>query len=480
MAKSCSPVKFAGARAQRDSSGLRRIGHLNHQIEHNGRDVRTSQLKIVSACGNNTAVTSCASARSVGFTAGFLLDICLWTVVCAVSSAAYSQSLDQAIGLELGNRSDFRYCSRLLDRDPNNISFLTGQLRTMCTSPNTIPAGVPPSTSTGGGTTTPTLLPSIEQDRLRQANRGMPKKTEKQRAASSDLVSGRSSWFVSTESDSTDKDTTPLGDGYHSQITRILAGAAFEGVPQWNGSIALAASQQDVDFDTRTRVDARSIGLMGHLGFTPAERGYFQVYAGYNQHSHDRDRNATYSETSRITGRVSLRSAPGNQRAQYDAHEYVAGIYVAHALRAGSGMVIPSMQLDWRQLSFPEYSETGPTGIELTFYGHSLASFQSRIEVMASIESRLASWILAPHVSVAWKHEFENDQRDLEVSFAGDLRRKRFTYQTDKLDGDWGEFAVGLSARFSTDLEVFGNYRILFGSQDLRSKLIAIGLRMPF
>ncbi|MDH5669093.1 MAG: autotransporter outer membrane beta-barrel domain-containing protein, partial [Nitrospira sp.] len=85
-----------------------------------------------------------------------------------------------------------------------------------------------------------------------------------------------------------------------------------------------------------------------------------------------------------------------------------------------------------------------------------------------------------PHASVDWKHELSNDQRNVQVSFVGDMRAKRFTYQTESPDRDWFEINAGVSAALPHGLQSYVNYRVLVGHSFFDSHAGMIGLRYTF
>ena len=90
------------------------------------------------------------------------------------------------------------------------------------------------------------------------------------------------------------------------------------------------------------------------------------------------------------------------------------------------------------------------------------------------------SWAFVPQASLTWKHEFENDPRDIAVSFVGDTRGTRFSYQTEAPDRDWGEINVGVGAVSPRGIQLFGNFRTLAGSKYFDSRAVTIGLRLSF
>ncbi len=98
--------------------------------------------------------------------------------------------------------------------------------------------------------------------------------------------------------------------------------------------------------------------------------------------------------------------------------------------------------MDWVYTDFENYSEKGNSGLELTFYDDDMTSLQTTLIVQGSTDISIKTrkgMVMSLQGSLAWKHEFDKDQRDVEVSFVDDTRAKRFTYQTEKPDRDFFE-----------------------------------------
>ena len=105
-------------------------------------------------------------------------------------------------------------------------------------------------------------------------------------------------------------------------------------------------------------------------------------------------------------------------------------------------------------------------------------SLHSRIGLRAMMALRSKFGVIAPQMSFDWKHEYENDQRDIQVSFVGDSRAKRFTYQTEAPDRDWGEINARVALLLPSGFQVFGNYRRLVGHEFFDGHAISIGMRV--
>lgn len=145
--------------------------------------------------------------------------------------AGYPQTLDDAVReqLEINPAALNFACERLLNGNPTERAELAGGLNSICGRSVATP-GTAPANSTGGGNATPITLPSIMQQRLREA-RGKDKKAgaiPKSGGARLDYVAKpgrRLSFFISGGFDGLDRNVTTFENGDDSDIRRVTANA---------------------------------------------------------------------------------------------------------------------------------------------------------------------------------------------------------------------------------------------------------------
>ena len=414
----------------------------------------------------------------------------LGTVALVFPIAGYPQSLNDAVKSQLEIR-DFVRCEQLKGGQPNADTYLTGKLGEECTKGGGS-TGFPPSISNGGGAATPTTLPSIVQQRLREARGEEKTPATTVSAASADAaVEGgkRRGVFIAGEYESLDREVTTFEDGYDSDIQRLVAGVDFQPAVRWVAGIAFDAAKQKGDFNGGGDFEVKSYGLVGFGSFLPTDKTFVQFYGGFARDSYSRDRMGVFTYLNPDGSPRVPPTLSGIQNADYNADVYSAGILGGYDFPMRNVTISPFVGIDWKRIEFDTYSESGfdtsggasgPSGLELTFYENRQTSLQSSIGVQALVALRAGFWVVVPQASVNWKHEFENDQRTVQVSFVGDRRAKRFTYQTDEPERDWGEINVGVTAVSPGGLQVFGNYRTLVEHAFFDSNVVTVGIRVPF
>ena len=398
--------------------------------------------------------------------------------------SGHTQSLNEAVNSQLAsNIITGRVCSELRSGSPGPPDFLTGELYAICTRGGPS-GGNPASFSTGGGTATPTTLPSIVQQRLREAySKGKKHETKpKPGGASADAVAEYANGlglFISGEFQRLDRNVTRFEDGYGSTIGRMAAGADYQFTDRIMAGLAFDYYQQDGNFDSGGDFNNHSYGFLAFGSFRPFEEAFLQVTAGYARNEYDRTRFSTFTELN-SDGSLNFKSTPGSQNADYNADEARVGALLGYDYHIRNITISPRAGVDFRQIDFGTYSDTGVTGLELTFHDESQTWLQTRVGAQALVALKTRFAVLVPHASVDWKHELSNDQRNVQVSFVGDMRAKRFTYQTESPDRDWFEINAGVSAALPHGLQSYVNYRVLVGHSFFDSHAGMIGLRYTF
>jgi outer membrane autotransporter protein len=380
-----------------------------------------------------------------------------------------AQSLDAAVIEQLRTVNGVP-CAVLRGADP--ITVFEGGLLEICTR-GTAAGSSPGAGSSGGGAGTPTALPSVVKGRLEGAPE--EKDTSESGTTETTLQLGRWSAFISGEYEALDRDVTNLEDGYDSDIWRLTVGADVQPTDRTVVGAAFVGYRQDGDFKSGGDFDVDSLGALVYGSYLPTGATFVQVSAGYFGKSNERQRVATFTSDD-----APVFTRTGRPDADYDTDEWGAGLLAGYDHAIGSLTVGPRLGLDWIYANHDSYREKGGSGLELAFDEDDVKSLQSTLGVQGTAAISTGGGVLSPQVTLAWKHEFENDQRDIDVSFVGDTRSKQFSYETDKPDRDYFEANAGVVFVLPNGVQAFANYGMIFGHRFLDSAVGSIGARMEF
>jgi outer membrane autotransporter protein len=290
-----------------------------------------------------------------------------------------------------------------------------------------------------------------------------------------------------------DRDVTTFEDGYDSDIWRVTVGADYSFTERIAAGLAFDYYRHDGDYKSGGNFQTDSYGILGFASFLPFDNSWAQVSGGWARKDYERTRFAALADT-RVTTQESVQVVNGSVNGDYNGDEYRAGALLGYDFHIKNITISPRTGLDWVHLEYDRYKEKGKTidsknnfiapgdstGLELTFHDDDQTLFQSRLGVQGSVVFRTGFGLIAPHVSFDWRHEFENDQRNVDVSFVEDLNQTRFSYKTAKPERNWYEFNAGVVTAFENRFQIFGNYRTIIGHSFFDSHAGTIGMSYSF
>lgn len=409
--------------------------HVNKQIEPSGR----RRLSLVALL---VIFLSCASL---------------------FPTPVFSQTLDEAVAEQLGTS-----CTILLAG--GFLSNLNEPLRSICLGGGSGGTNFPPS-STGGGAGTPTTLPGIVKERM--------EREKKADEGSTVIELSRSlNFFFSAEHEELDRKVTTFEDGYDSYILRFTAGVDLQITESLVTGLALDTSRHKGDYLSDGSFENDSYGIIAFGMLFPTDRTFLQVYGGYASMSNKRERLATFTDFDSV-GAITI-SVTGTPDVGYNSYKYSAGLMAGYDLPLGALTIGPRAGIDWSRTKYDTYSETdveGLSGLELTFYDDKEKSLFTTLGLTTSVAGSTDFGVVVAEQGIYWKHEYEMDQREVEVSFVGDTRAKRFTYKTEMPDRDSFEFNAGLLFALPKGIQAFVNFRTLLGHNFLDNHAETIGMR---
>ena len=83
-----------------------------------------------------------------------------------------------------------------------------------------------------------------------------------------------------------------------------------------------------------------------------------------------------------------------------------------------------------------------------------------------------------PQFGFTWRHEFDDDARDVNVSFVEDANATRFQYQTDTADSDFFEVSAGSVFVLKNGVQMFLHAQTLVAHDVYDSFAASAGLRI--
>jgi uncharacterized protein YhjY with autotransporter beta-barrel domain len=382
-----------------------------------------------------------------------------------VSNNAFSVSLEEAVNAQLALGP--LPCAELLDGYADNTGRFSGGLLDICSA--AVPAGSTSNSSGGNSalaTTTPAAMSRVVKDIHAGKESGDEVVTTK--------INPDWSLFFTAEIETLDKEETDFSGAYDSDFFRAIAGVTYSANPAAVYSFAIDATQQDGDYDSGGDFENDSYGARLLASFRPVDQWFISALASINSISAEYQRNSHFSYD---FNNASVFSTSGAPAADYEYDLYGLNLEAGYDYQAGRYTLTPSIGLQWQKTDYDTYSESGNTGLELTFYDRKQTSLQTILGLTAITSFSTNIGVINPQVGIAWHHELE-DQEYGEVSFVGDSFNERFEYETDEPDSDFITISAGAVLVFKQGLQGFVNVQTMAGHSYYDNLIASLGFRL--
>ncbi len=140
----------------------------------------------------------------------------------------------------------------------------------------------------------------------------------------------------------------------------------------------------------------------------------------------------------------------------------------------------PYVRVNYLNASIDSYQEQGAQGLDLRVDDQEVDSLESVVGGQISYAFSQAFAVIVPHFRMEWHHEFFDNAREFSVSYVNDPRNNTLTLESDRLDGDFFNIGVGVSADFKHGIQAFLDYETVLELKNVESHNFTAGLRMEF
>jgi uncharacterized protein with beta-barrel porin domain len=287
-------------------------------------------------------------------------------------------------------------------------------------------------------------------------------------AAISSELGSRLGAFVNARLTFGDKDATSREQGFDFISGGLTAGVDYRVTDNLilGAALSYTHSRADINFNLgETVTDGYGLSLYGtyYIG-----NFYLDGHAGFEWNQYKTQREIVYS--------VFNRTAEGKPSGQ----QYTANLGGGYDFRIGAATLTPYARAEYVHIDIDSFTEQGAGGLNLFIERQDVDSFQTALGGRAAYAINTPFGVVAPQVSLEWRHEFLNDSRSVTAKFAVDPFNTFFVIPTDNPDRDFLALAVGVSAVFSKGMSAFLNYETALGLRDVTSHAFTGGLRFEF
>jgi outer membrane lipase/esterase len=384
------------------------------------------------------------------------------------TSDSFAQPLGQALSDQLLGE-----CGRLLGTDLAS-EVLTGRLEVICRQGILSP--IPTSELLGVDTALAGIASAQQQRLLRDAEQPGPRvaSTAKAPGASADYDIELADFrvFGSAGVESLDRDETKFEAGYDSSIGRAVGGVAYSISPAWEAGLGGEYLRQEGDFNAGGNLDTTAYGIFGFVSILPIAGLRVTLMGEYLRSRLERSDFVEFD-----TEEVHI---DGNIKSRYNGDAIRMSGLVSYLKFVDRFFFEPFAAIDWARFEYESYSQKGDTGIELNLERDDQTSLVSTVGLSVGLGFQHGSVGFYPSVTAAWKHEFEDDQRRINVSFVDDDRGKRFSFETQPPDRDYGVVSTSLVAVLPNGIQPYAVAQALVGNSLFDSYGVTIGVSYAF
>ncbi|HUK60094.1 MAG TPA: autotransporter outer membrane beta-barrel domain-containing protein [Stellaceae bacterium] len=392
--------------------------------------------------------------------------------LCAGGGSAGAQSLSQSVENALsGNCADLGPAAKL-----------GPQLALLCTS---IPAFTTTTAPDGGspeGLSSSAVQGEENQVRkrlqdLRDKKSGMPSMTQYADASGSggtfDLP--QLSGYFNFDYQNVSKDTTYFTPGFNSNRYRGTFGADHS----WDNAVlglSFEYGHTDGDFSGGGNFDSDRYGGTLYGSVTPAPGWFFDGALGYAHEDLTINRAVAFSDVGNgFTVAGTSKGTPG-------VDEYRASLDGGYDFYYQNFTYGPRFGMAYAHRRQGHFSESGSTGLELSFGDEDFESITSTFGAKASMAISTSFGVLVPQVEADWIHEYNNNQQTFTASFVQDLKGAPtpLVFQTDNPHRDYAGLSAGVVLGLPHGISSFLTYRALVGNPLATTQTVTAGVRFEF
>ncbi len=232
------------------------------------------------------------------------------------------------------------------------------------------------------------------------------------------------------------------------------------------GGISYGQSHTNIDLDYSKGEGDIDSYLFSVYGSLFSDRYYLDVAVSYGRESYDNIRQieiGTLSETASSSHHGDLYSFYTEAGYNFERHRWIVQPFVA---------------LQYNYLEEEGYNESGAGGLDLNLAGSSTDSLASDLGLRLSRPLKKENLVFIPDISVAWRHDFDIDDRLYNASFEG-FPEVSFTTESRDIDDDGVLVGVGVTVLKNSGLSMYLRYDGEMRG-DFSAQKISCGLRFEF
>lgn len=272
-----------------------------------------------------------------------------------------------------------------------------------------------------------------------------------------------------------DKDGTSQENSFDFDTIGITGGVDYKVSDNVIMGLALGYASMDADFDAfddEVEVDGFSASFYSTYYIKDF---YVDFIASGGSNDYETTRNVVMDVDN--DGNVDF---GGTAKGDTDGTQFNVGLGVGYEYKVAGAILGPYAQVNYFNADIDGFTETGADPLNLEIGDQNIESLISVVGGQASYTIRTELVDLVPQARAEWWHEFENDSRSIQASFAADPDDVTKIIPTNDPDRDYFNVGVGLVGVFSEDATAFLEYQTVLGLEDVTNHIVRAQLRVNF
>ncbi len=278
-------------------------------------------------------------------------------------------------------------------------------------------------------------------------------------------------FFVNGTISAGEKDASTRELGFEFDTYGLTAGFDYRPSSQSVFGVAIGYADFESDYNDGGALETDGLTLHTFASFYPTERFYIDGRLSYSSFDFTQFRPISFT----LGGLTVDDIAVGDT----EADQLSAALSFGLNINQGAWNFTPSGTVTVTDGTIDGFVEAG-TDLALTYQEQDVESLLLTASFSASRVISLANGVLTPQFSVAYHHETQNDNFDVNSRIIGAVGNSTFFIDSDEPDVNYGSIGVGLIWVMSDGKQAYINYRNLVGLSRFDRWTINGGMRFEF
>ncbi len=293
-----------------------------------------------------------------------------------------------------------------------------------------------------------------------------------------EIEHGKWTLFATARIEQIDKDLTQFEPAFNSDVSGVTVGIDYQLRPELNVGLAVTHRSQDGDFvQNGGQFEVVDVDFLIFGFYRNSDGGFIDSALSFTQRDIESTRRFLFDDT---TANNALLSTDTLVSSENEASALFFNLRGGKDWPLSNGITVGvSSALLFEQQDIDSFTETGDTALTLSYLSQDEEKLTGEALLFGSMVHSMSWGVMVPQITLAYQHEFLDDQRDIRAIFSEDLRDEptEIRYSNDPPDRNYFRLNIGTSVNFENGMAAFIDYSKQFAYDDFDRNAISFGLR---